>query len=436
MGNAATKVLGAVSAQLDGEVSAAIGGVTGLLQGLATGGLLGMIGEAAKFAIGFVADKFNEASEAARKFADTVAGSVSTAIDGLAARYGGAKKRIDEAKKSAEDAMKVFESGKALELSNKIYQIHTETLQNVTDDMSEKGKAAVLALEKLKIAQETQANQLDIQTRRREELENAVAAARDKMAAAENASAEANTRATQLYNSLYAVLYNKKTLDDQYNTVVAQLNAGNVSQLEAMQMLEKNTKLRAELDEKYGDQIRSYNEAQAKATALSDELNQARKEHEAALRGQKAAEDLMTVETNKTKATLCELGQAYEKAREAADLEAIKRKEQTEEEEKNGERRRKWRDRITNEVRASEEEYLELQKAANDAIEEGLSDAKVEKELRAKWLQIMDERNKAEEESVQKKKEGGDPEKQRQTNGSMTVSLDRGSIGESADENS
>ena len=403
MGSAATKVLGSISARLDGEVSTAINGVSGLLQGLATGGLWGMLGDAAKLAIGFVVDKFREAKQAARDFAEAVAGSASTAIDGLAARYGDVKKQIDEAKASAEDAMKVFESGKALELSNKIYKIHMETLQNVTDDMSEKGKAAALALEKLKIAQETQANQLDIQTRRRETLENAVASARDKVAAAENASAEATARATQLHDSLYAVLYNKKTLDDQYNTVVGQLNTGNISQLEAMQMLEKNTKLKAEIDEKYGEQIRSYNEAQAKATALLDELNQANKEHKAALDGQKAAEGKMTIETNKTNAALYELGQAYEKAKQAADMEAIKRKEQIEEEEKNGERRRKWRDRITNEVRASEEEYLELQKAANDAIEEGLSDAKVEKELRAKWLQLMDERNKVEEEERKKK---------------------------------
>lgn len=193
----------------------------------------------------------------------------------------------------------------------------------------------------------------------------------------------------------------------------------------------------AEIEQKYGEQLKSYNEAQAKAKALSDELNQARKEYRAALDGQKIAEDKMAIEINKTTATLYELGQAYEKAQEAADKEAEERQKQTEDELKFGERRRKWRDRITNEVRASEEEYLELQKAANDAIEEGLSDAKVEKELRAKWLQIMDERNKAEEEARKKKEEGRDPgQEKQQQNASMSVSLDKGSIDGSADENS
>lgn len=115
--------------------------------------------------------------------------------------------------------MKVFESGKATELSNKIYQIHTEMLQQVTDDMSEKGKAAVLALEKLRIAEETQASQYDIQMRRREELANAVAAAQDKVAAAESASAAATERVTQLDGSLYAAIYSREQLEKQRNTI-------------------------------------------------------------------------------------------------------------------------------------------------------------------------------------------------------------------------
>lgn len=167
MGGAATKVLGTISAKLDGEVSTAIGGVTGLLQGLAAGGLWGLLGEAAKFAIGFVVDKFKEAKQAAKDFAEAVAGSTAESIGKLVQDFGDVKKQIDDAKKSAEDAMKVFESGKALELSNKIYEIHTRTLNAVNESLSEKGKAAVEAFGKLAEAEARQANQAEINFMRR-----------------------------------------------------------------------------------------------------------------------------------------------------------------------------------------------------------------------------------------------------------------------------
>lgn len=190
----------------------------------------------------------------------------------------------------------------------------------------------------------------------------------------------------------------------------------------------------AKIEEEHGAAIKKYKEAQEKAASAASLVAEAEKNYNAQLDKQRIALDGMAVETNNMKTTVEGLRGTYEKAQEAADKEAEETRKRVEEETKLAERRKAWMKRIDGEVKASKEEYLELQKAANDALEKGLSDAEVEKALREKWLQLMDRRNKAEEDT-RKKEEGKDPEKQQQ-NGSMSVSLDKGSIDDSADENS
>ena len=207
MGSAATKVLGSISARLDGEVSTAINGVTGLLQGLATGGLWGLLGDAAKLAIGFVVDKFKEAKQAARDFAEALAGSAAESIGKLVQDFGDVKKQIDVAKQAAEDAMKVFESGKALELSNKIYEIHTRTLNAVNESLSEKGKAAAEALGKLAEAEARQANQEEINHMRRMQMDQAVYDADTRLKAAKTAAAEAEDALAKIHSSMGPELF-------------------------------------------------------------------------------------------------------------------------------------------------------------------------------------------------------------------------------------
>lgn len=198
-----------------------------------------------------------------------------------------------------------------------------------------------------------------------------------------------------------------------------------------------NKKRLAEIEEEHGAAIKKYEEAQKKAAEAASLVAEAEKNYNAQLGKQRIALNGMEIETHNMKTTVENLRGAYEKAQGAAEEEAEETRKRAEEEKERAERRNAWEKRINGEVKASKEEYLELQKAANDAVEKGLSDAEVEKTLRAKWLQLMGERNKAEEEAQKKKKEGTDPgQKEPQGAANMSVSIDKGSIGESADENS
>lgn len=163
---------------------------------------------------------FNNAREAAKNFSEYVATSTVDAIDKLAQRFGDAKKQIDSTRKSAEDAMKVLEGKKAEELQNKIYQIHTETLQKITDDMSEKGKAVVLAEEKLAIAEQRAATWHETQMAKREVLAQEVQASYARVAAAQEASAAAQDKVNALHESLAGVLQQKHLLELQAEDIL------------------------------------------------------------------------------------------------------------------------------------------------------------------------------------------------------------------------
>lgn len=149
---------------------------------------------------------FNNAKEAAKNFTEYVATSTVSSIDKLAQRFGDTKKQIDSTRKSAEDAMKVLEGKKAEELQNKIYKIHTETLQKITDDMSEKGRAVVLAEEKIAVAEARAATWHETQMAKRELLAQETEAAQARVAAAQTASAAAQERVNSLHEGLAEIL--------------------------------------------------------------------------------------------------------------------------------------------------------------------------------------------------------------------------------------
>ena len=138
------------------DLGKAVGTAKGVISGLAQGGIWGAIGAAAGAAIGAVVDWFKKAGENAKAFAKAVSEGAVNAIKGINEKFQQTQGEIKKTQQAAEDALGVLQGKRAEVLQNKIYEIHTQTLQKITDNMSDKAVAVVKAEEKLAVALETQ----------------------------------------------------------------------------------------------------------------------------------------------------------------------------------------------------------------------------------------------------------------------------------------
>lgn len=143
IGRIGTASLDAITGKIDGPLKDSMGAASGMIKGLASGGLWGIVSAAAGAAIGFIVDKWNEAKESAKKFSEYMSTKMVEQIKGINKEFEQSKTAIKDAQKAAEDALGVLNGADAAELSNKVYEIHTKAMQQVTDGMTEKGKAVI-----------------------------------------------------------------------------------------------------------------------------------------------------------------------------------------------------------------------------------------------------------------------------------------------------
>lgn len=190
IGQVGTKVFDTITSKIDGPVADAMGNMSGLVKGLASGGLWGMVASAAGMAIGFIVEKFKEAREQAKRFAEYMSDKFVTSIKQVNNEYAKTKDEIEDCQRAAEDAIGVLSGKAAADMANAVYKIHTEALQKVTDDMTEKGKAVVAAEEKLEVAQAKSAIMWWEMHRKVETAKERVASASETMAAAQEAVTE------------------------------------------------------------------------------------------------------------------------------------------------------------------------------------------------------------------------------------------------------
>ena len=181
----ATNAFGKIAEVADGRMTDAINGVSSVVKGFATGGIWGMLAGVATFAIGKIVEAWKEAKEQAKKYTEYMSEKFVTSIKKVNDEFEQTKQEIDEVKQEAEDALAVLSGKTARDMANAVYRIHTEALQKVTDDMTEKGKAVVEAEEKLAIAEAKSAIMY---------WDNAgkVKVAKDKVALSDEKVAEAN----------------------------------------------------------------------------------------------------------------------------------------------------------------------------------------------------------------------------------------------------
>ena len=187
MTGAVRSSLGTVAKSFDGELGDSINKATNLLGQFAHGGLWGVIAAGVTTAIGYAVEKFNEAREAAAKYAEILRNEVVQSITAISEKFKSTSEQINKTKSDAKDMMDVLNGEVANNAQLKIHQLHIETLQKITDDMSKAGKDLILADESYQAACIKSAAAIEAVENATKTSKDALQASTDKRVAAEEA---------------------------------------------------------------------------------------------------------------------------------------------------------------------------------------------------------------------------------------------------------
>lgn len=192
-----TSVLGNVSPHAATAVSAVKKFSSAFVAGGIVGGTIQLALTGISFAVEKTADCFKEAAEATRRYAEILKNNLLGSIESSASGF---KRLQDEMSKSgsqARDLLAVLNGEVAHNAANKIYQIHVETINKITDNMTETEKAVILAEESRKVAiikataaEEQAANAIDAANTQLNASMKVKEAASERAAAADKALAD------------------------------------------------------------------------------------------------------------------------------------------------------------------------------------------------------------------------------------------------------
>lgn len=388
-GQMASSALKEIATVADKDVSTALKGMSGVISGMATGGLFGMLAAAATTAFELIKSHIEKTKEKAKELADAINQSVQAGFNKVKDSFSGVDKAVANSRKEIESFIKTAQGQHAADVRIKVAQLHTETLQKITDGMSEAGKKAIEAQEKYNaelIKQngaimanaeiETGLNQqkVAIETALQQNT-NSLAEARAKMAEYEGA----NSHEVWKYNDL----------QKNANLTIEELVAAGIDEQTAIKQHAQTLRDKAEFEEKHKAFIEQW--------TLIQEAVKAGEENQSKLIEQQNAVDekLTELKQNETvlraeqEARLKELDIAARQAQDALQAEAAAALDAARQDETKAE----WAAFIYEKVSATEEEYIRLQEAANAAIEDGLTSEEISYALQEEWNKILQERN-------------------------------------------
>lgn len=212
---------------LSPQTAAAVSGVKTFVAAFTTGGIVGGVIELAikgiSKAIEFGVEKFNEAAEAAKKYAQILRDDVLTAMGDTTASFSKLCTDMDTANKEAKDLLSVLNGDAAHEAANKVFEVNVEKLNALANAMTDTEKGIVeatadykIALIKAKEKEEEASNAIDAY---RTQLDNAAKvkeAATARAEAAEASLAEASEKTTEYQQRRAMALGTIETIEKEY----------------------------------------------------------------------------------------------------------------------------------------------------------------------------------------------------------------------------
>ena len=228
------------------DLSKSVGAAKGVIQGLAQGGIWGAIGAAAGAAIGFIVDKFKEASENAKEFAVACGEYVTNGLKQIGEQFQQTKSNIEAAKTEIADFAQIAQGNMVASANAKIHQLHIETLQKITDNMSQTGRKVIEADEALAVAKIKQEEQHWTSIIKTEEQEKRIKAANETLAAAKDRLADVETQTANLGKEEWEAVWKYTVLKSEIESITQSYKDGLITEKEAT---ERSAKKRAELNE-------------------------------------------------------------------------------------------------------------------------------------------------------------------------------------------
>lgn len=290
IGQVGTKVFDTITSKIEGPVSDAMGKMSGLVKGLASGGLWGLMSAAAGMAIGIIVEKLKEAQEQAKKFSEYMSDKFVTSIKKVNEEYANTKKEIDDVQKSAENAVNVLSGKAAADIANRVYQIHTEALQKVTDDMTEKGKAVVQAEAKLQEAQTKSAEMWWENHRKVEAAHGKMLSAEEKLASATETLAEAEKLKEDAEIKNIMVVSRRRAIQERIEQIEKQYEQHEITLTQYKESMGKILSAKAKFEEKNTTTLQNLDAIENEYKKAVANCEAAEREKEQALTAYKVAQ--------------------------------------------------------------------------------------------------------------------------------------------------
>ena len=368
MGEAIKKMAGSVTQAFGVKMSGAISTSLSLFQEMAKGGIWGAMSVAVGATVSFIVDKWNEAKEAARKFAEICSTNVVNAISKANESFRGVSAEVAKAKADMQDLQNVFNGGVAMDAKNKIYELHMQTMQAVADETSASGKKIIQAQADLEEANIDYAAKMRIASdnvataQQREEL------ADKKLAAAKEALANVHGNYITLMNNNAAFFAKRNELQAQIAEVEQQYATNQIPLNESQARLKELRLNLATLEEENSVILKLYNEATNGVKTARENVALAETESDAAVRGVTAANDALQIVTWQAQEKQQELTIKLDEAKAAQEAEITKQAElaQKRQEEIDAKTRESA---IQSEIEGIKLRALELGVEANAAVE-------------------------------------------------------------------
>ena len=411
-GDAGSKVVSALSAKFDNELTVAIGGAYSILGDMVRGGLWGLLASVASKAIDFAITKWTEFEEKIKAVGEVMRAEGVAAMAAVGAKVSDLSLSMQNATKDADSLLQALNGKVASDAKYEVARLHVETLQKITDGVSEAGRAAILAEEayeagmiKAGAAVEQANNVWQDAMKRKEESSARIQEAEANLAAAEAAQA-------RFAEDNNVKLAERAKLETAVNTTYETLIAAGYTEQEARKQraawqvkLNEFDKANSALLEQQAKINKGVNEAKAAhartvdaATAADERYHQAAEAVTVAELSLRAA-NLELAERRQRAASALAAEQAAQENLEIAELETARQLE--------------WQNKIYEIAKKAKIESGSLINRLNELMEEGCEDEEIRHELNEAFAEIMERRNKAESDNA----DDAEKESKRRKNG-------------------
>lgn len=397
------KSMEGLSAVLDGRLSTAARGAGDIVKGFMSAGLWGAAAGAAKMAIEAIAGAFDAASERALAFTQYL----GKAFTSISEDFANAKTEIGDMAKDMDAAMKLANATVTANARMKIHTLHFETLQKITDDMTEAGKKVLEADEKYTAAQITAAANAEIRENERKAAQRRIASAEQLLAEAEEHQAEMEKARGELTANQIEVIAERDKLQADIARVEERMLEGHITQLDYQKIRERSVAALAKYEEEHADVLRVVNDGEQALAKATAEVSAARRavtaaENEAALLAQKHREGLAAdADATQNAANAKNALAAAERAaaeKEAAKVEQDQRLYEVQ----------SAREQILAECKANEIEANKILQAFSEAMDNGCTATEALTVAQEKLNESIDARATAENEAAAAAKKAAD----------------------------